>query len=175
MVQPFTLKQLSAGGVTSALEKAQHYRLLNEPQEAESICLDVLAVTDADSATHAQARITLILALSDQLEEDMGCFELALNLIGELHGYERIYYEGLLCERRAKAHHRRGGLFAGSVAYDWFRRAMDCFEAAAKAPGRPQGNEDAVLRWNTCARLLMRHADLSPDLDREDRSEPLLE
>ena len=169
MSETFQLKQLSRDGVASALEKAQRYRLLNEPHEAESICLDILAVEPA----HAQAHITLILALSDQLGEDLVHFDEAMRAIAALTGYERIYYEGIVCERRAKAHHRSGGVFAGALAYDWFRRAMDCFETAANAPTRPAGNEDAILRWNTCARLLMRHPELTPHVDPQD--ETLLE
>jgi hypothetical protein len=158
MGEKFELKRLSREGVGSALEKAQRYRLLEEPQEAESICRDILIV----DPSHAQARITLILALSDQLSHDLSCFEEGMREIAKLEGYERLYYEGILCERRAKAHHRGGAVFSSSIAHDWFTRAMSCFEAAMVAPTRPPGNEDAILRWNTCARLLMRHPELTP-------------
>ena len=36
------LKALSREAIPAALEKAERYRLLNEPGEAESICLDIL-------------------------------------------------------------------------------------------------------------------------------------
>jgi hypothetical protein len=157
MGQTFELKRLSREGLASALEKAQRYRLLEEPQEAESICLDILAVDPG----HAQARITLILALSDQLATDLSCFEAGMKVVVQLDGYERLYYEGILCERRAKAHHRSGALFSAQISHDWFVRAMKCYEAAMVAPSRPAGNEDAILRWNTCARLLMRHPELT--------------
>ena len=161
------LKPLSRDAVPRALERAERYRLLNEPGEAESICLDILAV----QPEHAEARVHLILAMSDQLDEKIGRFEDAMVVVGQLTGYERSYYEGIVCERRAKAHHRGGGHLAGNIAHDWFRRAMACFEAAAAV--RPAGNEDALLRWNTCARALMRHAELVPRV--EERSEPVLE
>jgi hypothetical protein len=167
MAHIFELKKISSGGVSAAMEKAERYRLLNEPQEAESICLDVLAVDPA----HAHARITLILSLSDQLGQSLGVFDQAMEVVARLSGYERAYYEGLLCERRGKAHHRSGGPFAGNIAYDWFRRAMECYEAASAS--RPAGNDDALLRWNTCARLLMRHADLAPRV--EEAGESFLE
>ena len=173
MGNTYELKRLSAEGVVAAREKAQRYRLLEEPQEAESICLDILAVTAKDAPTHAQARITLILALSDQLAHDLSCFDEAMQVVAELNEYERAYYQGILCERRAKAHHRGGGLFANSTAHDWFVRAMELFEAAMASPARPAGNEDAILRWNTCARVLMRHPELAPRV--EDHAEPLLE
>ena len=86
----YELKKLSAGGVAAALDKAQRYRLLNEPHEAESICLDVLAL---EPANH-DARILLILALSDQLDEDASRFDQAHDLVGTLAGYERHYSEG---------------------------------------------------------------------------------
>ena len=169
MAQIYELKKLSKDGLGAAMEKAERYRLLNEPQEAESICLDVLAV----EPDHAQARVMLILALSDQLAQELGRFDQAMEVVARLSGYERAYYEGILCERRGKAHHRSGGPFAGNIAYDWFRRAMGCFETAASSPSRPAGNEDALLRFNTCARLLMRHADLAPR--EEDAGESFLE
>jgi hypothetical protein len=37
---------------------------------------------------------------------------------------------------------------------------------------RPPGNDDAILRWNACARLIMRDQHLVPAV--EERSEPLL-
>jgi hypothetical protein len=169
MAHIYELKKLSKDGIAAAMEKAERYRLLNEPQEAESICLDVLAV----DPQHAHARITLILALSDLLGTELARFDQAMEAVAQLHGFERAYYEGILCERRGKAHHRSGGPFAGNIAYDWFRRAMDCYEAASASPSRPAGNEDAVLRWNTCARLLMRHAELAPRV--EDAGESFLE
>jgi hypothetical protein len=156
MRERYELKKLSREGVPAALERAERYRLLNEPHEAESICLDVLA---ADPGNH-RALLVLVLALSDQLGEDLGHFEEALRLVATLDGYERSYYEGLLCERRAKAHLQAKHPFAGSTAYDWLRRAMDCYERAAGE--RPPGNDETLLRWNACARLLMRNPDLRP-------------
>jgi hypothetical protein len=36
-----------------------------------------------------------------------------------------------------------------------FRQAMDCFEKAEAI--RPAGNDDAILRWNGCARIIQRN------------------
>lgn len=33
-----------------------------------------------------------------------------------------------------------------------FEKALRCFEEAEKI--RPEGNDDAILRWNRCVRLL---------------------
>jgi len=38
----FELKRLSTAAIPAALVKAERYRLLNEPDEAQSICEDVL-------------------------------------------------------------------------------------------------------------------------------------
>src|SRR5919204_5129893 len=96
----FDLKTLSPNAVPRALTKAERYRLLNEPAEAESICLDVLAV-DPDNQ---EAIATLLLALTDQFIADPHRVSGAWSLVERLHGeYEREYYAGIIHERRAKA------------------------------------------------------------------------
>ena len=62
----FELKTLSPEAVPRALEKAERYRLLNEPGEAESICLDALDV----EPDNQEALVTLLLALTDQFDTD---------------------------------------------------------------------------------------------------------
>jgi hypothetical protein len=42
---------------------------------------------------------------------------------------------------------------SGYDAYEWLREAMTDYEQAEKL--RPAGNEDAILRWNACARIIM--------------------
>lgn len=154
----FELKKLSPGGTEKALQKADRYRLLNEPAEAESICRDILAV----DAGHHAARIALVLSLSDQFGRDGGADpEQALRELQGLRGdYERAYYAGIVCERAAKAHLGRRGPGALYGAYEWFRRAMDYFEEAEKI--RPTGDDGALLRWNTCARILNQRRDVQP-------------
>lgn len=143
----FDLKPLSADGVAAALDRAKHYRLLNEPWEAESICRDILLVDDS----HQEAAVVLLLALTDQLPRD-GAETECRELIGRLSdGYQRSYYLGLLRERKAKAQMHMG--VNPHVPYDGFRQAMDAYEQAIALA--PSGNQDAVLRWNTCARIIM--------------------
>ena len=36
----YELKRLHEGSLDAAIARAEHYRLLNEPAQAESICLD---------------------------------------------------------------------------------------------------------------------------------------
>ena len=165
----FELKPLSRGAIARALERAERYRLLNEPVEAESICQDVLRIDPDNQA----ALITLLLALTDQLEEGIAdAVPQARALLPRLGGeYERTYYAGIICERRAKVQLRRGVPGTGHAAYATFREAMEWYEKAEAL--RPPGNDDALLRWNTCARILDRHPHLGPAP--EERSEMSLE
>jgi hypothetical protein len=153
----FTLKPLSPEGIPQALEKAHHYRLLNEPTEAESICLDVLQI-DPDNQ---QALVSLLLALSDRLTRGyaIGATR-AREILDKLtDDYQRDYYAGILAERQAKARLSQGGPGAGHDAYEWLSEAMHHFEMAEAV--RPPGNDDSILRWNHCARMIMRNS-LSP-------------
>ena len=154
----FQLKPLSRSAVAAALEKAERYRLLNEPTDAESICRDVLEVDPQNQA----ALINLVLALTDQFaiglaERLREAKEAAARLSGR---YEQAYYAGIICERAAKFHHRRGTPASGHIAYDLLRQAMSFYETAEK--DRPPDNDDALLRWNTCARIIMRHPEIKP-------------
>jgi hypothetical protein len=157
----YPLKPLSREAVPQALEKAAHYRGLNEPLEAESICRDVLAV-DADNRA---ALITLFLSLTDQLAQGHAdAFEHARELLPRLgDAYSRAYYAGILHERRAKARLAQGGIGSGALVHGWLVAAMELFDAAARL--RPPGNDDAILRWNTCARILNAHPALRPESD----------
>src|SRR5690349_3355567 len=58
----FQLKPISKAGIPEALQKAERYRLLNEPHLAESICQDIL---DLEPENH-KAVITKLLAITDQ-------------------------------------------------------------------------------------------------------------
>lgn len=152
------LKKLSRESLLAALEKADRYRFLNEPSEAESICRDVLDV-DPDNQ---QALVTLLLALSDQFQQRLGKnYAESVEVHGRLRDdYAKLYYRGILCERRGKAHFRQGGPESGHVAHDWLREAMDWYEKAAEI--RPPGKDEAILRWNACARMINRHRSLVP-------------
>ncbi len=164
----FELKALSKEAVPRALEKAERYRLLNEPTEAESICQDVLQVDPENQ----KALVTLLLALTDQFAGLGGDVREAKEVLPRLHDeYERAYYGGIICERRGKAHLDHGGPGSRFAAYDLFRQAMEEYEKAHAI--RPPGNDDAVLRWNACARTFMRHPHLQPAPD--DRVELPLE
>ena len=162
----FDLKRLSEAGVEEAVAKARRYRLLNEPGEAESICRDIIE-TDP---SNREARIMLLLAVTDQFERGLyGRYEDATSMLDGLESeYERAYYHGIICERRAKAAYRQGGPGCGPAAYNWFRRAMGAFEKAE--PIRSVGDDTAILRWNACARKIMSHDDIRPRPDHDERA-----
>jgi len=145
---PHQLKSISKAGIPEALAKAELYRYLNEPEEAESICRDILAV-DPD---HQLARRMLGLAITDQFTGAAG------DRYGEVQSifqslrdpYERNYYTGLLHERRAKAQLHSG--CSAHVLLPLIEDALRCFAEAEKI--RPASNDDSILRWNRCVRLL---------------------
>jgi hypothetical protein len=143
------LKPLSHRAVASALEKAKHYRLLNEPGAAESICLDILAV----ERDNQEALVNIVLAMSDRFSKDYAVGDAHINeyLTKITNDYDRAYYTGIVFERRAKAVLEKDGL----NAYELFEQAMDWFERAEEI--RPPDNEDAILRWNGCARIINRN------------------
>ena len=145
----FELKPLSSDAIPSALEKATRYRLLNEPGAAESIYLDVLGI-DPDNQ---EALEGIVLAMSDRFGKDYAVGDSRVTeYLLKIHGdYERSYFAGIVYERRAKAVLSKDGV----GAYELFRQAMDCFEQAEAS--RPAGNDDAILRWNGCARIITRN------------------
>jgi hypothetical protein len=164
-----SLKTLSAQAIPAALEKARCYRFLNEPTEAESICRDVLEI----EPDNQEALITLLLALTDQFRRVLEPqFSEARRIIPQLKSeYCRRYYEGIVCERRAKAHLDHGGPGSGTLAYEWLSTAMEHYDKALNL--RLPGNDDAVLRWNACIRLLRRHPALSPAREAPSREQML--
>jgi tetratricopeptide (TPR) repeat protein len=153
----FQLKILRAGTIPAALERAERYRLLNEPTQAESICLDILEIDPQNQP----ALILLLLALTDQFGNSH-TEERALAVLPRLiEEYHRAYYQGIIYERRARGQLHRTAPGGGSTAYHLLREAMQCYENAEKI--RPADNDEAVLRWNTCARTIMaEHLQPSP-------------
>ena len=154
----FTLKRISASGVPAALQKAERYRLLNDSSAAESICRDIIEV-DPDNQ---QALIVLLLSITDQFPDELGdALRRAREVLPRLRDeYKRAYYAGIICERCAKVQRRQTTPGSGSMAYDSFHEAMAWYEKAESI--RPSGNDEAILRWNTCARVLASYDHLRP-------------
>ncbi len=162
------LKSISPDGIPHALEKAERYRLLNDPVQAESICRDVLAV----ARDNQEALRVLILALTDQFGAQ-GAGHAArearehIDLLDD--DYERAYYTGIVHERETRAYLERANVVR-SAAYDGFRHAMEFYEKAAAL--RPPSNVDPALRWNSCLRTIEREK-LEPEIETTDRELPL--
>lgn len=154
----FELKSLSRDAVPGALEKAHLYRLLNEPEQAESICEDVLRLEPDNQL----ALTTLILALTDRFHDPRPASPLsARKLLPRLSSaYERAYLAGIIDEREGIAWLRSNKPRSGEAAYQCFRQAMAHFERAETL--RPPANDDPLLRWNSCARMIMNHPDVAP-------------
>jgi hypothetical protein len=156
----FQLKSISPDGIAEAISKAELYRLLHEPEEAESICHDILAI----EPEHQMAKRVLGLAITDQFTGALADrWGEAKNILQSLSDpYERLYYTGLVHERWAKAQ-----LQAGRPPHTilvLFERAMHYFEEAEKI--RPAGNDDSILRWNRCVRLI--HSRLGSEWQKEE-------
>lgn len=147
------LKSLSKESIPKALVKAKHYRLLNEPWQAESICRDILKV-DPDNQ---KAILYLILAISDQLPRHGSSSRTkAKQLCSQLQDpYEQKYYRGIIEERSGKAALLRNAPRSKYIAYEFYRTAMDFYEEAEKI--HPDANEDAILRWNACLRSIQEY------------------
>ncbi len=157
------LKPLSRGSIEAALERAERYRLLNEPVQAESICLDILAIDP-----HNQKALVLqLLAITDAFSERTDGATRALALLPHLDGeYSRAYYEGLIHERRARAIMVRGGPGSGYLAHAALAHALRSYESAEAR--RAPGNDDSILRYNACVRFLTS----TPSIQEAPKTEP---
>lgn len=158
-----SMKPISSEAIPRALELAERYRLLNEPEQAASICHDVLAA----DASNVEAARTLFLATTDQFDRRPGAtIQDAEAIVARMASpYEREYYGGVACERWARAKLDEG--VKPSWVGEWLRRAMAHYERAEAV--RAPGNDDALLRWNACSRLI----DAMPELAAEPETAPL--
>jgi hypothetical protein len=155
----YQLKTISKEAIPEATAKADWYRLLNEPGEAESICRDVLVVDPGD-----QTALRLLgLAITDQFtgtaSDRRAEAEATFQRLQD--PYERLYYAGIVRERLGKAQ-----LTAGRPPHTLivlFEEALHWFEEAEKV--RPSGNDESILRWNRCVRILKNLT--VPDRERE--------
>src|SRR5258706_7069422 len=137
----YALKRLGTRSLAAALDKAEQYRALNEPEEAESICRDILA----EDPEHPLALRTLGLALTDMFAREWTKhFDEALRTFKKLKNeYEVVYYSGVAWERCAKAQVEHGQ--AHNAAHS-FERAMELFEKAESIG--PQDAPEPIFRWN---------------------------
>ena len=145
------LKPISKDSIPKALIRAKHYRLLNEPWQAESICRDILKV----EVNHQVAILYLILSITDQFDDEKSSSYSveAKELCTQLNSaFEQKYYRGIIAERLGKTTLSRNTPRVKYIAYEYYRTAMEFFEEAEKI--QPEGNQDAILRWNACVRRI---------------------
>jgi hypothetical protein len=152
------LKTLQKDAIPAALKMAERYRLLNDPISAESICLDILN-TEPDNQA---AMIVMLLALTDRFDKQLTpAFSKAMEILERLSDqYCKDYYGGVIFERRAKAHLASNQPGSGEIAYQWFEKALAAFDRALTVC--MPGNQDAALRWNSCARMINDNPHVKP-------------
>jgi len=161
VTEQFRLKPISMEAIPRAIQKAERYRLINQSWAAESICRDVLEI----DPTNQQVLVMLVLALTDQLADGHASLMKAVHetLPRITDPYQRAYYTGIASERSGQAHLHRGEMGSGAMAYDALREAMSWYEKAEAI--RPAGNDDSILRWNTCARLITSHSHITAPIE----------
>jgi len=161
MSEDIRLKPISRDAIPRAIQKAERYRLLNQSWAAESICLDILEIDPENQ----QVLVMLVLALTD-LHSGVAAsgVKRAKDYLARIRDdYQRSYYSGVVAERRGQALLTNGGMGSGGIAYESLREAMDWYAKAEAI--RPPGNDDAILRWNTCVRVLSGNSHLAPAAD----------
>jgi len=166
--QPAQPGQAGGGqaGQQPAIEFASDVRITADPAtnalivtaapEDYAILLGVIDKLDIRRRqVYVEAIILLLLSLSDQLSENIPeTLDRAWGLLSRLGDeYLHSYYQGILFERQARVYLRRASPGSGFSAYDLLREAMRLYEKAELL--RPAGNDEALLRWNTCARTIM--------------------
>ena len=146
----FTPKSISPNTIDDAIAKAERYRLLNEPREAESISLDILATAPDDQ----RAVVILLLSITDQFKEDLlPNVQRAKGVLDRIDSeYARYYYSGIITERWAKVLMGSDSLCKDRRVHDGLKEAMTWYEKAESV--RPPENESSILRWNACARIV---------------------
>ena len=146
------LKRISNEAIPRAVQKAERYRLLNQSWATESICLDILEV----DPTNQSVLVMLLLAITDQFgAQSREQARRAREVLGRITDpYQKAYYGGIIDERLGHAHLAQGIMHAEAMAYESLKDAMDSFEKAERL--RQPGNDDAILRWNTCLRTIQR-------------------
>lgn len=160
------IRPIPLDAVPRALARAERYRLLNEPREAESICRDVLAVDPGNQ----QALVALVLAMTDLFAAGETAPADVQPFLARLTSpVDREYYAGVIEERWGKVLMLSGE--CRRSALDYLRQAMRHYDAVQRMgngggsraaagtadAGEPGVRWDAVLRWNTCVRMIERH------------------
>ena len=153
------LKPLHQSAISTALEKARHYRLLNDPENAESICLDIIEL----ESDNQEALKTLVLSMTDQFDGGSSSMRAAREYVARLTSpYDQAYHNGLILERGARAQLSRGKPENFYTAHEWLQKARELYEEVESLSD--DDNDDAILRWNACTRTIAnRNLEPRPD------------
>ncbi len=167
----FVPKPISKESVPVALARAERYRLLNDPANAESICRDILAV----DPENIEAKRALILSLTELFDHGLhGILQEAQELAASMPDeYRRLYLNGLIFERQARVQKLRSLPGWGNIAHDMLLEAMALYEKATEL--RPSGDDSALMRWNACARMINSHRQIRPSPDEGSGAQSMLE
>lgn len=145
------LKKINREAIPRALEKVDRYRLLNDPEQAESICRDILEI----EPDNQEAISKLLLSLTDQFSKGNTSKEADSLVLRLSDDYQREYYKGIVLERSGKAALSREFPDSQHDAYEWMKEAMEAYERASALS--LADNSDAILRWNACARAIEKY------------------
>ena len=160
----YDLKPLSKEAIPNAIDRAKQYRSLLQPWHAESICRDVQAVDPENQ----QNLIILFLAITDQFSSEKHAKNIkdAEEIMNQFKdGYQQEYAKGIMYERLASAALNMGGARSGYIAYYHLQDALNWYEKSTK---NPEKNQESILRWNTCVRMIER-LNLKPAPDDDDQ------
>src|SRR5262249_59215005 len=124
-----------------------YYRSTNAPKDSKSICRDILAVDPNQRLALRMLALPItdhfLGGVSDRYREAEEIFQrLSEN-------YDRLYYTGILYERRAKA--QLCARQSPPTLLPLFERALQNFCEAEKIP--PAGNDASIPSWNRFVRL----------------------
>ena len=145
------LKTISHEAIPRATQKAERYRLLNQSWATESICLDILEIDPANQPV----LVMLLLAITDQFGPGVGRARRGGRARSSSGSPTRTSARTTPASSTSGSAHAQlasGAMHAEAMAHATLRSAMDSFEEAEQL--RQPGNDDAILRWNTCQRTL---------------------
>lgn len=144
-------KHIPKESIPEAIAKAKHYRLLNEPWQAESICRDILRI----EPNHQETLVILLLSITDQFDAHVCMTSIieAKKLCKSMQSkYEKWFYKALVEECSGKASLKRDTPRSEYIAYEYYSKAIEFYEKSEK--NQPKGNLDCILRRNACIRAI---------------------
>ena len=141
----YRVKRISTAGIAEAIAKAELYRSLSEPEEAESICRDILTI-------EPQHQLALrLLGLPDRSVHRswVRSYREAEEIFQQLN--DRMNGTTTLGSRTSDARKRSSKPGNCLLTVQALRTGSYLSQRLRNSPAE---NDDAILRWNRCVRLL---------------------